>query len=776
MKFPESLQARYRPLGVLGRGAMGAVYAAVDQRLGRRVAVKVLLRPPGESELLRFRREAQGLAGLRHPHVMEVYDFGVAPEGPYLVTEFLEGASLDHPPEGLSLPGLARSCASALEALHGRGLIHRDVKPANLFWTREGRVVLTDFGLVLDPGRTRLTETGVAVGTPAYLAPECMRGEPGGESQDWWALGVTLFHLAEGRYPFELAAVLAALRGASLPPPVFRRLSPGEPLRSAIEALLDFDPDRRAGSSEELEDCLSGRSNPGGTNPVGPGDAPSSPGPRPGSAEAPLEASPEGPAPGRIWGLGGGLLLGGLLLVLLLARGEDPAGPPTPLPDPEPVSSADVSERPEILGPGALARMKREYSQLEDLYIRSDGTELRLPVPPEPGRARAVLDPDPLHLRELRERLPTLSAVFRWFQGGGDWRDLDAEQVESAAAIDDFLVGQMHPPAFQVLSQAVPVPEGEVPELPEWRGLVEEPPQLHGWVGRAYLAYRTSGQLQAELEASWKTLGSPRPDPGLPSEIFSFSTFSMSSFGRCLVMLRRLPRARGELYRWMAPAVDQTRLMLLCMARGLDRETEGREWLLRSCETMLQQHRYFFPLDLANQAPEALLERTPRSPEQWYLLGLVQARARPLREGVLPPGEELGRGGLESLERAWESVGRDRSHLRMLIGRARIEELASQHLWEEIPRIYSEIAEGLDREASTSVRRMTLLRVLQSWMKGGRELTEEEVRRFDQAVAEATGEGTPRGRNLRDRFGAYCDERRGREPSFRFVSRFETGS
>jgi tetratricopeptide (TPR) repeat protein/tRNA A-37 threonylcarbamoyl transferase component Bud32 len=192
------------------RGAMGVVYHARDPYLGRSLAIKVIRDEAlqDEESQARFRREALALARLRHPGVVGVHSAGVTPQGyPYLVMDLLRGGALSRRLSGATLPlreaiRLTRELSEALGYAHAQGVLHRDVKPANVLLDAEGHAVLTDFGLAKVIGARRLTQTGDILGTPSYMAPEQIEGEGGlGPATDVYALGATLFHMLTGRPP-----------------------------------------------------------------------------------------------------------------------------------------------------------------------------------------------------------------------------------------------------------------------------------------------------------------------------------------------------------------------------------------------------------------------------------------------------------------------------------------------------------------------------------------------------------------------------------------------
>ena len=208
----------YRITGVLGRGGMGVVYAATDDKLGRSVAVKVIA--PAARDLAearaRFWREARALAAVDHPGVVQVHRIDETPEGLlYLAMERVEGATLadlmgprvraqtEAWPAAAAVELLVQA-ASALGAAHALGITHRDVKPANLLIEPSGRVRVVDFGLArrLEGGDDRITETGAVLGTPAYMAPEQVEGQGVSPATDIFALGVVGYRLLSGQHPF----------------------------------------------------------------------------------------------------------------------------------------------------------------------------------------------------------------------------------------------------------------------------------------------------------------------------------------------------------------------------------------------------------------------------------------------------------------------------------------------------------------------------------------------------------------------------------------------
>ena len=249
------LAGRYRLRSVIGRGGMGLVWRARDELLGRDVAVKEIVWPPqmdaAEWDIARRRavREAQMAARLSHPNVVAVYDIIEEDSRPWLVMELVPHRSLRDAimTDGPLSPGQAARVGlgilAALRAAHDAGVVHRDVKPANVLLAPEGRVVLTDFGIARATDSPALTGTGVLVGSPSYISPERARGENPAAVGDLWALGACLYAAVEGRPPFDRDGALASLTAVVTeePDPPSR----AGPLWPVISGLLRKDPNAR---------------------------------------------------------------------------------------------------------------------------------------------------------------------------------------------------------------------------------------------------------------------------------------------------------------------------------------------------------------------------------------------------------------------------------------------------------------------------------------------------------------------------------------------------
>ena len=210
----------------IGRGGMASVYQAHHPALDRQVAIKVLWESladqPGFVE--RFRREARAASRLRHPNILNVYDFGQANGISYMVTELLPGGTLadrlGHQLPLLEILRVLRGIGAALDAAHAAGLIHRDVKPSNILFTRDGEPVLADFGIArLVEAEENLTVQGTLIGTPHYMAPEMAAGEPVSPASDLYSLGVVLYEMLAGEPPFPRPTPIAVVRAHIHEPP-----------------------------------------------------------------------------------------------------------------------------------------------------------------------------------------------------------------------------------------------------------------------------------------------------------------------------------------------------------------------------------------------------------------------------------------------------------------------------------------------------------------------------------------------------------------------------
>ncbi|MFI0984035.1 serine/threonine-protein kinase [Streptomyces exfoliatus] len=250
------LAGRYRLGAVLGRGGMGTVWRAVDETLGRTVAVKELRFPTSIDEdekrrlITRTLREAKAIARIRNNGAVTVYDVVDEDDRPWIVMELIEGKSLADAvrEDGTLTPRRAAEVGLAildvLRSAHREGILHRDVKPSNVLIAEDGRVVLTDFGIAQVEGDPSITSTGMLVGAPSYISPERARGHKPGPAADMWSLGGLIYAAVEGSPPYDKGSAIATLT-AVMTEPVDPPKNAGPELEQVIYGLLAKDPAQR---------------------------------------------------------------------------------------------------------------------------------------------------------------------------------------------------------------------------------------------------------------------------------------------------------------------------------------------------------------------------------------------------------------------------------------------------------------------------------------------------------------------------------------------------
>lgn len=362
------IAGRYRLDREIGRGGMGTVWLAQDTVLGRLVAVKRIGTMPGatEADLDRVRRESRVSAKLSHEHVVVVFDLAVEADQHWLVMEYVESETLAQlvrrrgPLPVDEVAALVAQGATALAAAHRAGIVHRDVKPSNLLVTPAGFVKLSDFGIARAEADQVLTQTGLLVGSPGYLAPEVVTGMPATAASDMWSLGATLFHAVEGHPPYDTSDNLigAMYRIVNEEPP-----DPAHAgwLAPVIQNLMDRDPAGRW-SADEVRALLEA-----GPEPAQPTRTLSAvtPDPAPDPAPGPPRVRARRP---RAWGrlpLGaraaaGATALLALLLIGLVAYRMGPGGDPKgPVAGPTSANSAGSSGSPAVDSRPSTASMQK---------------------------------------------------------------------------------------------------------------------------------------------------------------------------------------------------------------------------------------------------------------------------------------------------------------------------------------------------------------------------------------------------------------------------------
>ncbi len=278
---PGTLLGHYKIVRRLGQGSMGVVYEAIDQKLGRHVAVKLIINPQDDvatrdssNAVERFWREARAASSLNHPGICTIYELNESAESPFIVMELLEGSSLEKLYRGHAMPypklvEMGVQLTDALDAAHRKGILHRDIKPANIFVTQSGQAKLLDFGLAkLDDAsnedvlgadaptaRNPLTSSGLSVGTVAYMSPEQARGEPLDARSDLFGLGVVFYEMATGQHPFHGTTTAVVfdriLNHAPVAPISLNAQLPAE-FENILNKTLEKDRELRCQSAAEL--------------------------------------------------------------------------------------------------------------------------------------------------------------------------------------------------------------------------------------------------------------------------------------------------------------------------------------------------------------------------------------------------------------------------------------------------------------------------------------------------------------------------------------------
>jgi tRNA A-37 threonylcarbamoyl transferase component Bud32 len=261
------IDGRYALGDLLGVGGMAQVYLAHDEVLDRDVALKVLREQYADDEdfVERFRREAKNAAALNHPNIVQVYDQGRASDSTYyMAMEYVPGGTLKErvkgkgPLDSGEAAGVASRVAEALALAHGRGIVHRDIKPQNVMLTASGEAKVADFGIARAASSKTMTETNLVLGTSAYMSPEQVRGERAGPASDLYSLGVVLYEMLTGELPYTADDPIAtAMKHLDEPPRHPREANPAVPeaLDALTAKLLAKRPeDRYAGAVELAED------------------------------------------------------------------------------------------------------------------------------------------------------------------------------------------------------------------------------------------------------------------------------------------------------------------------------------------------------------------------------------------------------------------------------------------------------------------------------------------------------------------------------------------
>jgi serine/threonine-protein kinase len=368
-------QGRYEIERELGQGGMAAVYLAHEFALDRRVAIKVM--SPAvlmeRGTVGRFKQEAITIAALKHPHIVTVHAVEHHEQLHYFVLDYVEGGSLERvirQTGPLPIPIVCAwlsQVASALEYAHKRGVVHRDVKPANILLDSEGDAIVTDFGIAKVTEKKGYTATGFAIGTPSYMSPEQCLGKAVTGASDQYSLGVVAYEMLTGAPPFTGSILEVMQAHNDTPPPdlLGRRPDCPSPLALAVMRMLEKDPPARWDSLTDVVAAYGGTL-PGLHDPVRQTMAALARGERPSGGVAAGPVTPPTPGAGilpglkRHWralGLGTAVVAAAAVGLTLLTRSPDSPSEPEPLPPPVVVASLEITPIPESLDPGETLQL-----------------------------------------------------------------------------------------------------------------------------------------------------------------------------------------------------------------------------------------------------------------------------------------------------------------------------------------------------------------------------------------------------------------------------------
>ena len=395
------LDERFRVERLLGEGGMGRVYAATEQLLRRRCAVKVLLPEfaRDKDSVARFLREARAIAQIRHENVVDIYHLGGDAESGvvFFAMELLTGEDLEsrvaaratRPFTWQQVCGWITQVAGAMAAVHDAGVIHRDLKPSNVFLYRrpDGReqVKLLDFGVAKVTDQAALTKTGDAFGTPFYMSPEQILAQPLDPRTDVYSLGAVLYELLAGRVPFDGEPIQVAMQHCNVVPPPLGAHVPPE-LAAFVLRMLAKERETRPQSMAEIERTIRG---------LAASREPSLPAPAPSPAPASITPATRGRRPlGKLWVMLGASTLGVIALAFLSARApraSDPAPavlhpPETSPPSPPPTPTMNPEAKPE---PPSSAELHENSSRASAPPVEDvkGAPEVSRPEKPKPGAA-----------------------------------------------------------------------------------------------------------------------------------------------------------------------------------------------------------------------------------------------------------------------------------------------------------------------------------------------------------------------------------------------------
>jgi hypothetical protein len=565
---------------------MGQVFRARDRELGRDVAIKVMLEIGSDDERRRFLREAAALSRVDHPNLVRLFDYGEEPEGPYLVMELLEGQPLDE--AGAPPLDAVLQIAEGLEAIHAAGLVHRDVKPGNVLWTRDGRAVLLDFGIVRDPDAATLTQEGYILGTVPYMAPEVLREIRWGPACDWYALGVTLYELEHGRTPWTSREVLARVSRKGWPPPALGITQADRVARACLVEDTTQRPHGRAALEAEAREDDPGEA-PAVTQLLSTRSLPPS--------------SPAPPGRRRIW------LVPALLLAVTAGWWMASGG------------------APEATTSGGPAHPASEDAE----QFRSVDVEARLR---EAISRESLAGEDPWAYPDLWRRVPEVTSFRAWLRAGNDPETLSLELRARLRAADEAARDRGLPRPYFPYVYDLPVGlPADHPEVPSGSG---------PWFYRAREAQRRWRKLGEELLQQVE-------EGRLPAEMRGLALGPahrwINRIDAFLGMATVHPSDRLVVARWSQEASDELRACYYAYARA-DREEDIDEAVYLHLRPRSSDLKAWFHGGLLALDPEALVGGSAAPPGAAFLRAELESFQGRARHELSPVDYEDDRAGL----------------------------------------------------------------------------------------------------------------------------------
>jgi hypothetical protein len=465
--------------------------------------------------------------------------------------ELLEGRSLELGPVDFDAVEVMLQVAEGLEAVHAAGLVHRDLKPANVFLCRDGRAVLTDFGLVRDPDLTALTKTGHVVGSLAYMPPEVLLGESPGAPSDWYSWGVSLFRILEGRLPFRAEQLVGVAQGEPLPGLVFEEVDPASPVAALLRRQISADKEGRLQGRAAIEDFL----------------------------ERPVEAPPVSPTRSQAFSLVSGgpsgrraprvvLGLAAVGFVGWLLHGGRTVGP---------VVSQAPPAHTSPLGDEIAMEVREQLSAAGELMVDELGRVHELPEGSIPETWRHLVNGDPHHYLALVAQMPSLGLWYDFLSAGGVPEALPEEQRQRLREADErFRVVGLPAPFGPFLGG--PSKPRLPPGIPDtvWGRSVPFPDPPGPWLARALEEYRAGTVERERLKEELPTLGDhPRrfldETTRVQLEIFRSAQNPLNS---TLREMGRTPAARPFVSDWTRPGAEHLIALLYAAGRSAREDPE----------------------------------------------------------------------------------------------------------------------------------------------------------------------------------------------------------